>query len=347
MKNSKHNKKKTAFIIIGSIVLVIAIFIAGGALYTNHILNQIVDGSNKETRIANPDITTDAPLPSQYVTADQNIKKNIEDNRMWYNKNIINVLLIGCDNGSSTQYYPRSDSVIIASLNKIDKVINIVSLSRATYVAIPGHGHARLNAAYAYGGPDLLIKTVEENYKVRIDNYISVDFNGFSKIIDTLGGVTVPLTAAELKYYSALFAAKGIDISAGPGNYTLDGQLALEYARTRKIDSDKQRTQRQRNIITQMIKKAKSSSLSQLNKLMTDFLPLVSTNFSKSELVSQAANALTYSKWPVKEAIIPHTGTSLVMVDGYEVLMFNWNVVKSDIHEQLYPGIEPQTVTQP
>jgi len=348
MKNNKHHKKKKALIIVGSIVLVIAIFFAGGALYANHILDKIgFADQTKETRIANPDNTTDAPLPSEYATADQNIKKNIEDNRMWYHKDIVNVLLIGCDNGDSEQYYPRSDAVIIASLNKISRVINIVSLSRATYVAIPGHGHARLNAAYAFGGPDLLVQTVEQNYKVRIDNYISVNFQGFSKIIDTLGGITVPLTAEELKFYSGLFAAKGIDISAGPGNYTLDGQLALEYARTRKIDNDKQRTQRQRNIITQMIKKAKSSSFSQLNKMMDDFLPLVSTNFTKTQLLSQGANALTYSKWPVKEAIIPRRGTSLVMVDGYEVLMFNWDVVKSDIHEQLYPGIEPQTVTQP
>ncbi len=347
MKKRRHGKNKKALLII---LLIIAIPLAGGALYINHFLNKIDIANTTQVteQKIDPELVTDAPLPKELTNEDVAVKVNIEDNRLWYHKDIVNILLIGLDYGNSDQYYPRSDAVIIASLNKIIKVINIVSLSRATYVSIPGHGNARLNAAYAYGGPNLLVQTVEQNYKVKIDNYASVDFKGFSKIVDELGGVSIYLTAEELNFYKAIFSKKGIDVSSGKGNYTLDGELALAYARTRKIDSDKNRTQRQRNIVTQIISKAKSSSISQITQLMNDFLPLVSTDLTKPELLSQGVKGLSYARWPVRQAIIPHRGTKLVMVDGYEVLMFNWNVVKSDIHKQLYPGIEPsEPLVQP
>jgi len=341
MKDNTHKKKKSkALLVIISVLAFFAVLFAGGTWYANHYLNKITYAD--ETLKVDPEIVTDAPLPETYTNADTEVDKNINDNRLWYDDDILNILLIGCDYGSSKQYYPRSDAVIIASINKIQQVINIVSLSRATYVAIPGYGHARLNAAYAYGGPDLLVKTIEQNYKVRIDKYVSINFEGFSKAVDALGGINIYLTADEVTYLKSLLPEKGIDLSSGAGNYNLDGQTALAYARIRKIDSDKMRTQRQRNIIKQIINKAKSSSVSQATKLLNEFLPLVSTNFSKYELLSNAAGGLKYARWPVSQSIIPHKGTHLVTVNGYEVLIFDWDVVKSDIHEQLYPGIEPK-----
>lgn len=339
MKKSAKNKKKRLLILLICILLVIAIPFGAGTWFINHYLNKIDYADT--TLQTDPDLVTDAPLPEEFTDADVDIEKNIADHRLWYHDDIINVLLVGCDYGSSKLYYPRSDAVMIASLNKISKVINIVSLSRATYVQIPGHGKARLNAAYAYGGPKLLIQTVELNYKVRIDNYVSVDFEGFSKIIDRLEGISVNLTAQEVEYFSKLFDRKGVDYSKGAGSYWLDGDMALAYARTRSIDTDRDRTQRQRNIINQIISKARNTSLNQATKLLDDFLPLVSTDFSKQELLSQGTQYWNYRKWPVKQAIIPKIGPRLVLVDGYEVLILNWEQVKRDIHEQLYPGIEP------
>ena len=268
---------------------------------------------------------------------------------MWYNDNIINILLIGRDLGHGSKYYPRADSVIIVSINKLKNDIKLVSLSRATYVSIPGHGNARLNAAHAYGGAKLLIDTIEQNYKIRIDHYVSIDFNGFIKAVDALGGVDIALTEAEIKALAPILRQNGTVIN-GAGTYHLNGNEALEYARLRDIDSDRARTERQRTILLSIFTKFKkmystesySTLLSKGTKFLDQVLPLVSTDFTKSEIIGQATTYAGYLKWPVTEAIIPRNKTPLTKINGIEVLIVNWANIKHDIHEVLYPGIEPQ-----
>jgi LCP family protein required for cell wall assembly len=337
MKLSLRRKKIITTVII--VLLVLAIPISGAFVFINTYLNKI-NYDNNTTLKADPSFTENVSSP-ELSEADDNIKKNISDNRFWYNENVINILLIGCDYGEYNKHYGRSDAMIIASINKRDHKISYVSLSRATYVSIPGYGNARLNAAYAYGGPNLLVKTIELNYKTRIDNYIAVDFNGFKDIIDIMGGISIELTNDEVKYHKALLNSKGLDTSKGAGTYKLDGELALAYARTRAIDTDRDRTQRQRNIMTQLTYKARNLGVSKGLDVLNSILPLVTTDFTKYELVSQASNAVKYVSWSIDEAIIPRNTPGLKTINGYEVIVLNWDKVRTDIHEQLYPNMEP------
>lgn len=341
-----HHRKKTkkkVIITIAVILLVIAIPLTAGLITVNHYLGKI--NYEEETKDINPELTENLSDPN----ADKDISENIDDPRMWYNDNIINILLIGRDLGHGSKYYSRADSVIVVSINKLNNDIKLVSLSRATYVSIPGHGNARLNAAHAYGGSKLLIDTIEQNYKIRIDHYVSIDFNGFIKAVDALGGVDIALTESEVKALSPILKQNGTVVE-GAGTYHLNGNEALEYARLREIDSDRARTERQRTILMSIFSKFKkmystenySTLLSKSTKFLDQVLPLVSTDFTKSEIISKATTYAGYLNWPVTEAIIPRDKTPLTKINGVEVLIVNWAKVKNDIHEVLYPGIEPQ-----
>lgn len=338
MSISRRRRKRITITVI-IIFLVLAIPATGVFLFINSNLNKI-NYDNNTSLNADPSFSENVSSP-ELSQADDDISKNVSDTRFWYNENVINILLIGYDYGDINKHYGRSDAMLIASINKRDKIISYVSLSRATYVSIPGYGNARLNAAYAYGGPNLLIKTIELNYKTRIDNYIAVDFNGFTKIVDILGGISIEMTNDEVKYLKGLFNRKGINTSKGAGTYKLDGELALAYARTRAIDTDRSRTQRQRNIMTKLTYKARNMGISKGKDVLDAVLPLVTTDFTKYELISQVTNAIKYVSWRIDEAIIPRNAPGLKTINGTEVIILNWDKVRTDIHEQLYPNMEP------
>ena len=151
-------------------------------------------------------------------------------------KNISNYLLIGVDSRSSS-FRGLSDTIIILTIDKKNKDIRLASLLRDTLVTIPGRDkngdgkddYAKLNAAYSYGGASLLLKTIEQNFRLKIDKHITVNFKAFSAAINAMGGIDIELTAAE---------AQHIKIGSAAKKYTLNGHYALEYVRIRAIGTD-------------------------------------------------------------------------------------------------------------
>ena len=111
------------------------------------------------------------------------------DDNLTFNKNVINILLVGSDHGAIKGDHGRSDSIMIATVNFKTKELKLTSLMRDMYVEIPGHGHNKLNAAYAFGGVELLYQTIAKNFGIKIDNYCVVDFSTFEKVINKVGGV--------------------------------------------------------------------------------------------------------------------------------------------------------------
>lgn len=278
--------------------------------------------------------------------ADSDIKENVENHGdVWYSDDVYNLLIIGYDAGDDEvvmfegMKYPRSDCIIIASINKKQKTIKLVSLSRATYVAIKDHGNKRINTAHAYGGAQTLISTIESNYKVRIDNYVSVDFAGFQKIIDALNGVTIKLTATE-----ASFAFDKPDMPES--TYILNGKQALRYVRFRKADSDRARTGRQRKVLRSVYQKAKSMSLDEELSFVDTVFPYLTTDLSKGEIVSNISHSKTYLNYNLTEDIIPHNAVKLQMRDGKEVLILDWNETVEYLHSILYSGVKV-SMTEP
>lgn len=271
--------------------------------------------------------------------ADESIEKNIKNNDLWYSEEVYNLLIAGYDAGltdnatADTPKFYRSDAIIIASVNKAKKKVRLISLSRATYAAIPGHGNKRLNTAHAYGGASLLTQTIEQNYKIKIDKYITANFDGFKNIIDALGGISIAMTKTE-----ADFAFD--DDSLPEGMYKMNGAQALRYVRLRKTDSDRMRTGRQRNVLNAIMKRAGEMNTSQKLNFLEAALPYVTTNYTKSELVSKSGELDLYLSWPMEQYIVPKKATQYQMRDGLEVIIVDWDDTTSYMHSLVYDGVK-------
>lgn len=208
-------------------------------------------------------------------------------------KNVLNVLLIGADsrNGTNTG---NTDVMMLLSLNRKTKKITIASFLRDSYLYVKGDSHdycTKLNAAFSMGGPDCLIQTIENNYKIEIDNYVMVNFKTFEKIIDEMGGVEVP----KIEQFESDYNVKkhGIPLPVGE-NVTLDGAEALCFVRNRSCygEGDIRRSKNQRIVIDSIMNKVKSASVSDLNKYIDILMPQVMTGFKKSEIISIGSKAI-------------------------------------------------------
>lgn len=341
-------RRHKAFVIILCIIIVLFAAVFGTGYY---YLNKISYDDGKELVTAptqsgqtdtenEGDLLNDGSLSKDEADklsqANDSIKKNLDDFKIWYSDDVYNILLMGIDYGSKNFPYGRSDSMIVVSINKKSRDIKLVSLSRAAYAAIDGYNNTRLSHAHGYGGAPLAIDTVEKNYKIRIDRYVSTGFDSFKKIIDVFGGVSIKLTDDERRVLNGAFPGK----FPSTGTYTLNGEQALAYARLRATDNDRTRTGRQRNVLLALAQKAKTMSVSEALNVLNTVLPLVRTDFTKTELVKQAANALSYLKWDISQYILPHVANGLVLRGKFEVILVDWADEVSYAHDLLYKGVE-------
>lgn len=211
-------------------------------------------------------------------------------------RNVINVLLVGADSRQGTNS-GNTDVMMLVSLNKKTKELKLVSFLRDSYLYIEGKNNSyctKLNAAFSMGGPECLLQTIENNYKIEIDNYVMVNFESFKSIIDAMGGVTVDVQKYEADYNYTKFK---ISLPYGE-NVTLNGEQALCFCRIRGCDADGDvsRTRRQRQVIEAIIDRVTSASVSDLNKYIDILLPYVETGYSKTQILSLGVQALT-GKW--------------------------------------------------
>ncbi len=217
---------------------------------------------------------------------------NTGNDRHMRSKNVVNVLLIGADSRKGKNQ-GNTDVMMVVSVNKKTKKLSLVSFFRDSYLYIKGKKTSyctKLNAAYSMGGPETLMQTIENNYKIEIDNYVMVNFKSFSKIVDAMGGIKV-----DVKKYEADHIKKLLKVTTPYGeNVKLNGKQALCFARIRKCDADGDisRTRRQRMVIEAMLDKIENASISELNKYIDILLPYVDTGYSKTEILSLGFKAI-------------------------------------------------------
>ena len=217
-----------------------------------------------------------------------------------YSNKVVNFLLCGVDSEDGSISGGRSDAMILVSLNKNTKKITMVSFFRDSYSYMDINGKERyykLNGAYNWGGPATLVKILEDNYKVRIDYYIAVDFITFPKLIDALGGVELEVKEYEAKYIDRTTHTMTRKFPYGD-KVRIYGREALVYSRIRHCDSDSDisRTRRQRNLISAIITSAKDASFGQISNALDQTLGYVRTNMKKSEILSFVTQAVA-QKW--------------------------------------------------
>lgn len=257
-----------------------------------------------------------------------------------------NILLIGNDSRTEDES-GRSDAMILVSISSRTNTIHMTSLLRDIYVDIPGHDGNRLNAAYAYGGPELLMETLEENFDIEVNRYMLVNFQAFANLVDAVGGVDLEVTNEEVQYINGYLVEynqlqgnpEGTDYldTSLSGTIHLNGPQALAYCRNRYIGTDFARTERQRKVLAAAIKSAPLALVTNGGELIDGVMSNITTNLTKSELnglMLQAPAMLTYD---MISGSIPLEGTySNANIRGMAVLEVDFEANKEYIQTEIY-----------
>lgn len=240
-----------------------------------------------------------AKIDTVELDADKlNISKEARERGTGY----LNVALFGVDSrdnelGEGT----RSDTIMIASLNRETLEVKISSVYRDTLLQQSDGTLNKANAAYAYGGPEGAVAMLNENLDMDIEHYVTVNFNALIDVIDAVGGVEIDVQQEEISYING-YATEIIKVTGKdsmgvmePGLHTLNGVQATAYSRIRYTAGDDfKRAERQREVLTKVIEKLQGASLSQINKIIDKVFPEVSTNFTLTEILDYALDAFDY-----------------------------------------------------
>lgn len=229
-------------------------------------------------------------------------------------KGITNILLVGTD-ARDLHEHARSDSMMILTIDDVHKSLKLTSLARDTYVDIPGHGMAKLNAAYAYGGINLLVETIENNFELDLQNYAIVNFFSFMDIVDALGGVVIDVKPNELNELNKFIPEcyefdkdedKGpLEYVKNSGSQKLNGYQALAYGRIRKNDSAMERDRRQREMIQSIMTGVKNLSITKYPELVDTILPYVKTNMKPTAILGLGTTVLGIGDLSIKSLEFP------------------------------------------
>lgn len=326
----KQKKKKVWRVILNGLIVILVLLIIAllavrivfhyfyGKLNYDDGNMEMVTTETMPDEDINPEATdSDA---EQIADVEEQIRQNMENKSipLMFSEDVYNILLVGQDSRDKNTL-GRSDSMIIVSINRRTEEIIMTSIMRDSYVYIPDCGYSRINAAYAYGGPNLLIDTIESNFKIQIDAYVAVNFYSFMDVVDAVGGVEITVSDAEVKvlnnYVQELNKLEGLpedtDKLSRGGTYRLNGKQALGYSRIRYVgNADYERTERQRRVLSEVFKNMKDCSLSELNDVLNIVLPELTTDIAEGEMFSLLLDTTTkYKNYDLKQYRVPYDGT--------------------------------------
>lgn len=305
---SKHDKKKKRIWpkVLISILVVIAIIFSGGYFYIHNKLSKM-----NKVEIDKADLGISQDISTNYNNTDK----------------IKNIALFGVDAPDGEN--GRSDSIMIATIDPVHKKLKLTSIMRDSYVNIPDRGLDKINHAYAFGGPQLAIKTINENFGLNIEDYMTVNFSSLPIIIDALGGVDITITDEEVSHIPGISSA---------GTYTLTGDQALAYSRIRYAEGgDYKRTERQRTVLEGLFAKALSMPASSYVSILDTVLPYVQTNMSSSTILSIGTKALTSFEGQLEQQRFPLDGyCEGEMIDGVYYLTFDAKTTKQQFMDYIF-----------
>lgn len=344
-KSNKKLKRKVIIIKVICAVLSVIFLLTGTAsiLYygsINKINYQDIDKKPNKPKPSGNNTSTDTTDPEHLVFDDEN-------SNLLSDPYILNIMLFGADQYGNEGL---SDTMILLSIDNRHEKIKMTSFLRDTYISIPGCYASKLNAAYALGGAELSIATIEANYGVQIDRYAIVNFETFKEIVDIMGGVDVELTQEEIWYINDQIAQNGqsqyLPSDTQPGIVHLNGQQSLWYARNRGGyvngteygGSDWDRVERQRNFLNSVMDELKDASLTEIVQIVNAVGPSITTNLKNSEITSLVASSLTYLRYDIEQLSMPTDGTWSYGYNeaGSVILVDDWNRARYDLAKFIY-----------
>ena len=259
------------------------------------------------------------------------------------NTNVFNLLLIGTDE-RSTEFNTnaRGDACMILSINKENRKVHLISFERGMGVPILDGVYKGqydwLTHCFRYGGADLMMREIQECFKLEVSNYIRVNFQSFIEGINEIGGIDITLTQKEAEYINSKRKETENVQEVTAGENHLNGETALVYARCRKIDDDWSRIGRQRTVIQATLNEIRDLSVFELNDLLDQILPLIQTNMSNGEMFSLLFAAPQFVGQQLIQETIPLEGTygSMTGMDGRSMYDVDFETNAKYLKEMLY-----------
>lgn len=342
-------------------VLIACVLGGGGTLSLYNAYEYL--SAEKETPVA-PPVEIEEELVAEENQEQEEIAEPVEEetedpyeNVSWSEagvqtntEGVVNILLVGRD--AREDEADRSDSMILVSINKNSQQVTMISFMRDLFVEIEGYNSQKINAAYFWGGAELLTDTIKQNFDVDIDYTVEVNFSGFQGIIDAIGGIEMEINETEASYLrgetgnfkngKAGYYTSGRTYDVEAGTVQMDGQMALDYARMRHAgNSDYERTLRQRKLLIEVYEKAKTSDWLSLIKLYNEASKYIETDMSMIQIFSVGYTIYTMDMEGMNSYRIPANGMFeevrdptygdvLVISDPKETNSLIWNYLYSD-----------------
>lgn len=300
----KHKALKTVLCIFLALVLGISAMAVGGVSY---ILKGYENSELKENTYISSSMLKSSP-------------------------GVTNILLMGVDN-ANLHSNSRSDSMILLSVDTLHGKLKLTSFMRDMYIEVPDYGHTKLTHACQYGGAQLTVYTIEMNFGIKIDGYAKIGYEFLIDLVEGIGGITVP----DIDSVEAA-ALKREKVYVTPGeNIHLNGFETLQYCRIRKGQSDFQRTERQREAITLIVKKAMHTNPLTLLKLASELVAKIDCSIPKKEILSTAAKVLPCLAGDIQQLQLPADGKWWdASVSGMSVLKIDLDGNKEVLHDFIY-----------
>ena len=304
-------RSKISLIVLGITLSVLLIIVGGVYWYGSHLFNKIEK--------------------VEIDTNDVGIKGEVQEKLSEYSDSVINIALFGID--AQDGEAGRSDSIIIATIDTTHKKLKLTSIMRDSYVTIADRGQDKINHAYAFGGAQLAIKTLNENFDLNIEDFVAVNFTTMPKIIDKLGGVTIDITSEEVSHIP------GIDTA---GTYNLNGEQALAYSRIRYASGgDYVRTDRQRTVLNKVFEKILDTNITQYPSLLSEILPMIKTNLDYSEILNLGNEVLKMGVTNLEQERFPRDGyCEGKMIGGIYYLTFDKENTVQQLHDYIFEDIK-------
>lgn len=273
-------------------------------------------------------------------------KLSIYDDLQYDETGYLNVALFGLDTRATDETMgSRSDTIMIASLNRETKEVKLVSVYRDTLLQQDDGTYNKANAAYSFGGAEEAIAMLNRNLDMDIQHYITVDFTALVHVIDAVGGIEIDVQEDEVSqltgYAVEIIENTGID-SMGvsePGLQLLNGVQATAYARIRYTEGDDyRRTERQREVLTKTAAKLQQADLGTLNTIIDKVFPMVETNFTLPEILAYAKDIAKY--WFGETTGFPFDKDTMVYGDAGDSVI-PWTLASNvkELHQLLFPEL--------
>jgi len=324
-RNLNRRKKSRNKKIIISCIAIFIVILSVGLFYGNNLLSKMKRSNIDETDLG----------------IKEEVKEKLQTSEI---KDIVNIAILGVDETKTD--VGRSDALMIATFDPVHKKLKITSIMRDTYAEIPDYGKDKINHAHAYGGPQLSIKTLNQNFGLNIEDYVKINFKELKKLVDAIGGIDMKLSDEEIvevdKYIVRVSSKSNTPaktlVKNESGKVHMNGFQTLGYCRIRSTaNGDFDRTERHRKIMTEMFNKISKAGTAELASMATKLLPYVETSLSNKEIINLAANVLNLGTKNIEQERFPRDEyTKNSKIDGVFYLCYDEDYTEEQIHEYIF-----------